>query len=124
MALFPGTVVEEFESEHPRMTYIINFLMSSQMVEYWQIGIHYETGNRMNPSVRANSFKFSYQNWNVGFEPEIYLNGSDTPLDKSLYEVDYLNGIVELKIDVEPGDNVQCSYNFCYFPLYHMEGYI
>lgn len=124
MATFPSTVVEEFSSENPRITYIINKLMSSQMMEFWQIGIYYETGNRMNHSVKANSYKFSYQNWNVAFEPEVYLNGSDMPLNKDMYVVDFINGIVTLNIDLEPGDNVQCSYNFCYFPLYQLEGYI
>lgn len=120
MTVFPGTVVEEFSSEHPRMTYIINKLMSSQMMEYWQLNIFYETGNKQG----ANSYKFSYQNWNAPFNTEVYLNGNDTALSSDLYTIDHLNGVVNMNTQLEPGDNVQCSYSFNYFPLYQLEGYI
>lgn len=124
METFSGTSVALYETGNQRIDYIINELMSSLLIEYMQLKVHYQTGTRLQQQVKANTYKFHYQHWNKPYEPEVFLNGSQTALDPSLYQVDYQNGRVSMNFDLQPGDNVQVSYSFNYFPGFILQGFI
>lgn len=124
MALFTGTNVELYETGNGRIDYIINSLMSSLLIEYMQLKVHYETGTRLQKQIKDNTYKFHYQHWNKGYVPEVFLNGSEIALNPDLYEVDYDNGYITMKFGLEAGDNVQVSYSFNYFPAFVLEGFI
>lgn len=121
---FTGSNVDFFSTGNIRADYIINRLMGGQMLEYWQFMIHYETGTLVNSSVSANTYRFTYQNWNSLFVPEVFLNGGETPLHKDLYEVDYEHGRITMRFELQPNDNVQVTYNFSYFTADDLYSYI
>lgn len=125
-----GTYVDAYNSGTIRMDYLLNSLIAPTLIEYMQITINYETGTKMS----QNKYRFTYQNWNTGFVPEVFLNGGAYPLSPDLYTVDYQMGIITLNLEdsssssagvvIDTGDNIQATYNFNYFPLYVLEGFI
>lgn len=124
MRLFPGTTVELYQTGNQRMDYIINALMVSLLIQYMQLKVYYQVGTRIHQSISQNSYKFHYQNWNKGYQPQVYLNGGQVALSPELYQVDYQNGKIKMLFNLQLGDNVQVSYSFNYFPSFVLQGFI
>lgn len=124
MKLFPGTVVDLYNTGNERIDYIINTLMSSLLIEYMQLKVYYETGTRVQQGVSSNTYKFHYQHWNTAYQPEVFLNGGQVALNPENYEVDYQNGRIKMNFDLQIGDSVQVNYSFNYFPAFILQGYI
>lgn len=99
---------------------IINDYVLPHIWMFLEIQVHYEVGARK----RDGSYKFSYANWNRGFEPEVFLNGSDTQLKPSLYKIDYDHGTITPKFQSTPGDNILCTYNFSWFRQETLASYV
>lgn len=99
---------------------IINDYVLPHIWMFLEIQVHYEVGARR----RDGSYKFSYANWNRGFEPEVFLNGSDTQLKPSLYKIDYDHGIITPKFSSSAGDNILCTYNFSWFRQETLASYV
>jgi hypothetical protein len=99
---------------------IINNMVMPTIHMFCEIPAFYETGARM----RDGSYKFTYGNWNKGFEPEVFLNGSDVQLNPSNYTIDYENGVITPNFESTPGDNLLCTYNFSWFTVEMLQGFI
>ena len=99
------------ENDNGKITYIINSMVLPHIWFFCEIQTYYEIGARQ----RDGAYKFTYGNWNDSFEPEVFLNGSATQLNPSMYDIDYDKGIIHPKFDPAPGDNLMCSYNFSWF---------
>lgn len=124
MQLFPGTNVELYNTGNERIDYIINVLMSSLLIEYMQLKVYYQVGTRIQNHISQNSYKFHYQHWNKGYQPEVFLNGGQVALNPELYEVDYQNGKIKMLFNLQLGDSVQVTYSFNYFPSFVLQGFI
>ena len=77
--------IQPIENEIESINYIVNELVYPQIWMFCEIQVWYETGSKL----RDGSYKFTYPNWNKSYEPEVFLNGSDTQLNSDLYEIDY-----------------------------------
>ena len=103
--------IQPIQDEIDSVNYIVNELVYPQIWMFCEIQVWYETGSKL----RDGSYKFTYPNWNSAYEPEVFLNGSDTQLNPDLYEIDYKKGIIKPNFETSSGDNMICSYNFSWF---------
>lgn len=136
------------QSDNAIANTIINNMVYPTIRVFCEIPVHYETGTKK----RTGVYAFTYGNWNSLFEPEIFFNGSDMPLYNtaittieddilesssssessssdgvvSYYIIDYKNGTIAMTdaIFIQPGDNIQCSYNFSWFTTEMLESYV
>lgn len=115
-----GTYIQAASDDSERIVYIIDYLLNSVLENYRQMMINYEQGTY----IGNGKFRYTYQNWNPGFEPEIFLNGGSNLLDKSHYEIDMKKGVITTKFDAEEGDHLLATYNFDYFPEWILKSYI
>lgn len=99
---------------------IINYMVMPTIHMFCEIPVYYEAGARR----KDGSYKFSYSNWNEGFEPEVFLNGSDVQLADNQYTVDYKNGVITPTFQSTAGDNLLCSYNFSWFSNDSLKGFV
>lgn len=120
MATITGTYVKTGMSSSDRVNGIVDMMLSPQILEFRQISIFHERGTRLS----SNVWKFSYQNWNEDYETQVFLNNDPLAIDSSLYSIDYNMGIITVSGDYTAGDNISCTYNFDYFPIYFLEGYV
>lgn len=102
---------KEIVTDNAVVSSIINKMVLPHIWFFCEIQTYYEIGTRQ----RDGAYKFTYGNWNDSFEPEVFLNGSATQLDPSMYEIDYEKGIIHPTFQATPGDNLMCSYNFSWF---------
>ena len=120
MATIPGTYIKKIESGNERIDTLVNVLIYPTIAEFEQIMIHYETGT----IIGKNLVRFTYSNWNEAYPVELYLNGGSIALNQEQFEVDHQMGKIKLNFDLEPGDSVQATYCFNYFPQAILEGFI
>lgn len=112
--------IKPAETGNKMVDTVINNMIMPTIHMFCEIPVYYETGMK-----QANgSYKFSYKNWNDGFVPEVFLNGSDIQLNASQYTVDYENGIITPSFESTSGDNLTCSYNFSWFTISSLQGFI
>lgn len=119
MATIPGTFVQIELSSNIRVNALVDVLLSPNIMTFRQIDIHHEQGEKFN----ENSWRFSYQHWNPDFPIQVYLNNYPDPLNSTDFTVDYEMGTITLNATYNQGDNILCSYNFDYFPIYNLEGW-
>lgn len=119
MATLPGTYVRTALSTNIRINAIVDVFMSSTLAEFRQIMIYHERGT----SVATTKVSFTYKNWNPDFQTQVHLNNSPTPLASGLYTVDNAMAVITIPT-MQPNDNVYATYNFDYFPIYALEGFI
>lgn len=120
MALIPGTYIEKVESGNEAIDTIINVMTLPTLEMFEQLTINYEQGTVVSP----RELRFTYGNWNSAFTPEVFLNNSPMPISGELYEIDYEMGRMRTTFELQPGDAVQVTYCFNYFPPRVLEGFI
>lgn len=118
MATIPGTYVQTGLSAKTRINAIVDVMLSANIAEFRQLMIYHERGTRVTPT----TFRFTYQNWNPDFTPQIYMNNNPTQMTAG-YTINTLMGTITIPV-ATPADSILCTYNFDYFPLYIMEGFI
>jgi hypothetical protein len=116
----PGTYLKASEDQNERIAYIIDYLLNPAIESFRQIMINYESGT----FIGNNKFRFTYQNWNEYFEPEIFLNNGSSILNNNHYEIDKLNGVIKVDFDAAENDSLMATYNFDYFPERILKGFI
>lgn len=114
-----GTWLKINQSTNERVNYIVDNLLNPSILEYRQISIYHEPAIK----ITKNKYKFTYQNWNEA-EIQVFLNNDPTPLNSSMYTIDYKYGMINVLFDSSTGDNLMCSYNFDYFPIHILEGFL
>ena len=119
MATLPGTYVRTGLSTNIRVNAITDVFLASSLTEFRQITIYHEKGTKLSNTV-AN---LTYHNWNPDYAPQVYLNNNPNPVLSTLYTVDYLMGKITFPT-MTAGDNLLATYNFDYFPIYIIEGFI
>ena len=118
MATIPGTYVQTGLSATTRINAIVDVMLAPQIVEYRQLAIYHERGTRVTPT----TFKFTYQNWNPDFPIQLFLNNNPTQMTSGFTRNDTMGTIVVAAATAP--DSVLCTYNFDYFPIYMLEGFI
>lgn len=119
MATLPGTYVRTGLSANTRVNALIDVMLAGNLVEFRQITIYHEKGTK----IGNNVWRFTYQNWNPDFAPQLFLNNNPTAMSSGI-TIDSLMGTVTLTGTYTAGDNVMCTYNFDYFPMYALEGFV
>lgn len=112
--------IKKIDSGNTAIDEIVNKMVYPQIWMFCEIPVYYETGMRR----RDGSYKFSYEHWNRGFEPEVFLNGSDSQLASENYSVDFETGSVTPSFETTTGDNILCSYNFSWFTHETLASYV
>lgn len=120
MATIAGTYIPSVDTGNEKINTLINVMIFPTLMEFEQIIINYETGK----IIGDNLVNFTYSNWNPDYPVELHLNGGKRGLNPSLFTCDYTMGKITLNTPLEPGDNVQATYCFNYFPLVVLEGFI
>lgn len=120
MTTLPGTYISKTETGNDKIDTLINVLVFPTIAEFQQLMIYYETGT----VIGDHLIRFTYQNWNEAYPVELHLNGSSTALSQDLFSVDHEMGKITVNFDLTPGDNVQATYCFNYFPYAILEGFI
>jgi len=120
MATIQGTYVQTGLGSTDRVNALVDILLSANIAEFRQITIYHERGTKVGPNI----WKFSYQNWNPDYIFQVFLNNNPTALDSSMYSIDYYMGVITVTGTFTEGDNIQCTYNFDYFPMYILEGFL
>lgn len=103
--------IEPISSGSTAIDTIVNQMVYPEMWMFCEIMAHYETANKAGDG----NFHFTYHHWNRAYHPQVFLNGSDVPLNDSLYEINYKEGYIVPKWEVSPADNLMCTYNFNWF---------
>jgi len=112
--------IEPMTHEVQAVADIINTMVYPQIWMFCEIMVHYEVCNRASDG----AYHFTYHHWNRAYPPQVFLNGSDMPLDGSLYEVNYDEGYITPKFAATTGDNLICTYNFSWFTPETLASYI
>lgn len=126
MATIAGTYIESNQSESQRVNAIVDLYLTPQLVQFRQIMIYHEAGTK----VASNTWRFTYQNWNPAFTPQLFVNKNPTAMTLVLTDpnknaiIDANMGTITLLGTYTAGDNTLCTYCFDYFPLYVLEGFI
>ncbi len=120
METLAGTYIPKVDSGNSRIDTIINVMIFPTIMEFQQLMINYETATIIN----ENSLRFTYSNWNEAYPVEVFLNKGKRMLDSSMFVPDYVMGRMTLNFDLTPGDSIQATYCFNYFPQVVLEGFI
>jgi len=120
MATLPGTYVRTGLSANVRINALVDVMLAGNLVEFRQIMIYHERGTRIGNGI----YRFTYQNWNPDFTPQIFLNNNPTQLADGLRTLNSLMGTVTIPSAATTADNVMATYNFDYFPIYALEGFM
>lgn len=118
--LIPGTYINVSSDESDRINYLVDILINPTIELFRQISINYESGTY----IGGNKFRFTYQNWNTGFQPEIFLNGGIDIVEPINYQVDPKMGIITVNFEASKNDSIYATYNFDYFPERVLKGFI
>ncbi len=120
METIPGTYIPKIATGNDRIDTLINVMLFPTIMEFEQIIINYETGTILDERL----LRFTYSNWNPAYPAEVYLNGGRKMLSEKLFRIDHEMGKISLDFDLTPGDTVQATYCFNYFPQPVLEGFI
>lgn len=120
METIPGTYVPKVDTGNPKVDTLVNLLVFPTIMEFEQIIINYESATILDDRL----VRFTYSNWNEAYPVELYLNGGQRSISSDLFEVDYRMGKITLGFGLMPGDNLQATYCFNYFPLEVLQGFI
>ena len=120
METIPGTYIPKIDSGNAKINTLVNVLIFPTIMEFEQIIINHETGTILNDRL----LRFTYSNWNESYPVEVFLNGGRKLLSSELFSVDHEMGKINLNFDLTPGDSLQATYCFNYFPYAVLEGFI
>ena len=116
----PGTYLGESQDKNERIVYLIDYLINPAIETFRQIMINYESGT----FIGDKRFRFTYQNWNEYFEPEVFLNNGSSVLNKHHYTIDKTQGIITVDFDAVENDSLMATYSFDYFPERILKSFI
>ena len=116
----PGTYLNTSTDKNERIVYLIDYLLNPAIESFRQIMINYESGT----FVGNKKFRFTYQNWNEYFEPEVFLNNGSSILNNNNYQIDKVNGTITVDFDAVENDSLMATYSFDYFPERILKGFI
>lgn len=116
----PGTYLSTSSDKNERIVYLIDYLINPAIESFRQIMINYESGT----FVGNKKFRFTYQNWNEYFEPEVFLNNGSSILTNNHYTFDKVAGTITVDFDAQENDSLMATYNFDYFPERILKGFI
>lgn len=119
MATFPGSYVAIGQSSDARVNYIIDNLLNARILAFRQVSVDSEQAVLMTDGV---TWRVSYQNWNDAFPRTIRKNKAKL-LDSDIVNLNELMGTFEVGPIVQ-GDMVHASYNFDYFGIAVLYGFI
>jgi len=120
MAVFPGSYVLINASSSDRVNEIVDNLLTPRLLYFRQAYVNDEEIKLMPDGV---TWKASYGNWNQDYTEVIRKNSEK--LASGQYTItSYPYGTLTLAVAPVAGDNVNASYNFDYFPVSVLEGYI
>jgi hypothetical protein len=119
MATFSGSYVPINQHTNARVNEIIDNLIDPSILTFRQITIYDEIA-----VVQADNltWKVNYGNWNETF-PVVIRKNSQKLLDTQVFNIDRIFGTFEIG-PVVRGDNVNVTYNFDYFGVGVLAGFI
>ena len=121
MSTFPNTYIQTGLSPSPRINYIVDNLLTPYLIPYRQAQVYDEVATLMNDGM---SWKTVYNNWNPTAPFNVRKNKAPTYLNPAqVTSMDPILGAFQIG-PVARGDNVLISYNFDYFGIGVLTGFI
>ena len=118
MAVFNGSYVQTGLSSIARINTIVDTMLTPRLLDFRQICIYSEPATLMNDGTTWN---LTYGNWNPDFGEQVYYNSG---LIETGYTVNRTIGTVTITGGVNDGDTVDVTYNFDWFGIGILEGFI
>lgn len=119
---FSGSVVPLEAHANSRVNSIIDNLITPRLLEFRQVTIYDERAVLMPDNLTWN---LTYRNWNSGFTSQVRKNSG--LLTSGQYTINNTAGSLTLSgavATLSAGDNVSVTYNFDYFPVAILAGFI
>jgi hypothetical protein len=127
MGVFPGTHIPTEASTNDRINSIVDSYLTPRMLRFREICIYDEKAMLLNDNI---TWKATFGNWLEGFNLKVRENGKPVAEGAGGFGfVDYVNGtletgVVDIGPDNRPRDRVEITYQFDYFPIEVLEGFI
>jgi len=126
MATFPGTNIPLDASGNARVNAITDNLLTPRMQSFREICIYDEQAHLLEDGA---TWKLTYGNWHSAFQITVRKNGQVIALTTAYTAVSNTNGTLELvAVDKDASgrslDTVTVTYQFDYFPIDILQGYI
>lgn len=120
MAVFTGTYVPINAHSNARINYIVDNMLTPKLIPFRQVTVYDE------PAVLqadGETWKTTYGNWNDTFPFVFRKNKAKIDTNTEVFNINYLMGTYELG-PVIAGDNSNITYNFDYFGVAVLAGFI
>ncbi len=120
MSTFSGSYVQTGLSSNARINQIVDYMVTPRILAFRQVSVYNEAAELM-PD--GNTWNLTYGNWNPTYPTQVRKNG--LLLSSTAFSADNNLGAVRLSGDpLTAGDNVTVTYNFDYFPIDTLCGFI
>lgn len=118
MATFPGTYIQIEQHTSARVNYIVDNILNPSIGSFREVTI-YDEQSVLLPDNKT--WKNTYRSWNPDFPLIIRYNGKEIDVPTT---IDYKRGTFILDYTLSLGDNVYTTYNFDYFPVEILYGFM
>ena len=127
MSVFPGTNIPTNASSRARVNEIVDNILTPRLMEFRQLEVRDERFTLLPDNI---SWKATFGNWLQGYDLAIRKNGKRLPSGPGGYNwVNWTKGTLETGVvdvgpDNRPRDTVEGTYQFDYFSVDVLEGFL